>query len=116
MKVRLTALLILLALAFGVLAACSGDSGGSGDSDSVVGRWESAVAGDDSWYHFLEDGTGTRDIFGVVEEFTWQILGGRLVLSSGGVDDAWGFSIRRNTLTFTHDLMPGYEFQFNRAN
>ena len=111
MKVRLTAILILLALAFGALAACSGDS-----DDSVVGRWESAVDGDDSWYHFLDDGTGTRDISGTVEDFTWQILGGRLVLTIGGRDDAWGFSIRRNTLTFTHDRMPGYEFPFNRAN
>ena len=109
MKTRLTALFVLLVLAVGVLAACGGSD------DGLVGRWESDYEGDYSWYVFNEDGTGTRDVFGFTEDFTWEVVARNVVLSLTGRDEVWGFTIRRNTVAFTSDLMPGVEFRYSRA-
>ena len=111
MKRKIMVLFLLLILAFGALAACSDDS-----DDGLVGRWESAVDGDNAWYVFREDGTGTRNIIGVDEDFTWEVIATNVLLRFSGSDEAWGFSIRRNTVTFTSDLIPGYEFPYNRAD
>jgi len=95
------------------LAACSG---GSDSDDGLVGRWDSAIDDDGGWYDFREDGTGTREIGGFTQDFTWEVIASNVLLSFVGSDEVWGFSVRRNTLTFTSDLFPGVEFPYNRAN
>ena len=111
-KATILVTIALLVLAVGALAGCGGSNGG-GDN-SLVGRWESDV--DTAWYVFNENGTGRRDVGNGVENFEWEVVSRNVVFSFDRHDEVWGFSIRRNTVSFTSDLIPGYYFPFSRAD
>jgi len=113
---------MLLVLALGVMTACGG-SGSGGGEHALVGSWTSAVDGQ-FWYNFNANGNGTRGLGVDSESFSWTTSGGRVTMTGspslyatfaeGVPQEVWSYSVRGNTVTFTSDLIPGYEFVFNR--
>ena len=108
---KFVALCILFIFAVGALAAC----GGSADpEEALVGRWVSDIV-DDQWYQFRANGTGAREIPPFArEDFDWEVVGGNVIMQFDTHDEVWGFTIRRNTVTFTDTRQPDYVFPFSR--
>ena len=107
-RVKFIALFVLLIMAVGALTACGSDT-------DLAGRWSSNVEGDTAWYSFDEDGTGVREILpGMSETFSWEVVGSDIVMNFPTHEETWGFSIRRNTLTFTSPDFPGVIFPYGR--
>jgi len=102
---------LLLVLAVGLFTAC-GDS-----ADALVGHWHSNI--NEFRYEFRANGTGTRGVTPYTEDFRWEVSGSNITMrftDERTLPEEWGFTIRRNMLTFTNRLRPGYVFEFERTN
>ena len=111
--VRTVIMAFVLVLALGMFTACSSDD----DGEALVGRWLSNV--NDFQYDFHAGGTGVRGVYPAgMEEFRWRIERGYLIMNIGPYQwpvEEWSFTIRRNLLTFSNRLTPGYVFEFDRV-
>jgi len=102
---KATIMAVLFVFALGLLSACGGE-------DAFVGTWVSEV--DNFEYHFRADGTGTRGVPPEMYPFNWRRERGNLILTEGTAMESWSYTLRGNTITFSHDEIPGYVFIFNR--
>jgi hypothetical protein len=104
---RVTIILALLVLALGILSACSNDG-----EDAFVGTWANDVYG--FQYILRADGSGSRGIPPDLQPITWRRENRYFIVTDGGFTEYWGYTMRGNTITFTHESMPGYVFVYNR--
>ena len=101
---KFTIMAVFFVLAVGLLTACG--------EDAFVGTW---VSDEDGFqYIFNADGTGSRGLPPDLETFSWRRERGNLILTEGVGMEQWGYTLRSNTITFTHEAFPGYVFIFNR--
>jgi len=98
-------------------------NGNGGTNDVVTNNDVAHVLAGTTWawdasdlylYVFNADGTGTRGLDGMLENFTWTTPGtGRLNMNvTGGINEQWNYTIEDNVLTIDSRQVPGMEFSY----
>jgi len=83
----------------------------------LIGSWISDV--NEFSYIFLADGTGVRGIYPEVEEFSWHVEDGNVLLTlaqgTGPVTENWDYAVLGENLMLTRAAMPGELLMFSRS-
>ena len=84
-----------------------------GRSPALVGAWEWDM-GETYVYIFNEDGTGTRGVPDVIEEFYWGVVGTDLFINLGFIIESWRYTIDGDVLTIDSNQRSGLTFSYIR--
>ena len=109
------ALILCIALAICLLAACSQEEAAPDDSAKFIGTWKSDDLLNDS-YEFKDDGTGHYDNFLIPYDFKWELKEGKLLIYAemfGMTSDTateYDYSFSGDTLTLTDDSGTSYSY------
>jgi len=111
---KVFALIIVITLAAGLLAGCSGSWSSDLDGHELVGQW--AWSDNIGWTYVLNaDGTGTRGGGGVPsDELIWRVRGDnevRIQVGRGGAHENWTYALLGYSLTMSRSATrESYEY------